>query len=297
MMSNENLVTIDVEDWYHILDIEGAPDVEGWARLEGRVEANLRRILDEFDAAGAHGTFFFLGWIGERFPGLVRETRDRGHEVACHGHVHQLVHSQTRAAFAADIRRAKATLEAAAGVAVNGYRAPGFSITRDTPWAFDEIAAAGFVYDSSVFPGTHGHGGLRAAPPDPHRLQTAHGELFEFPQSVVPVLSRPIAFFGGGYLRLFPYPLIAAMAGRVRAAGRPVVYYLHPREIDPAHPRLPMSRLRRFKSYVNLDTTLPKLRRVLREGPCITMQEWLARHGQPDPRRLACLPAAAYLGA
>lgn len=239
-----NLVAVDVEDWFHILDIDAAPDLAEWGRLESRVERNVRTILDEFEAAGAKGTFFYIGWVAERFPELIRETQRRGHEIACHGYAHQLVRSQSQAEFAADIRKAKRILEDLTGAPVCGYRAPGFSITAATPWAFDEIAAAGFEYDSSVFPGAHGHGGLRNAPLAPHWLTTAHGNIFEFPSSVVPILGQQIAFFGGGYLRLFPYWLVEAMARLIIGPGRPVIYYLHPREVDPGHPRLPMSPVR-----------------------------------------------------
>jgi polysaccharide deacetylase family protein (PEP-CTERM system associated) len=274
-----SILSVDVEDWFHILDVDATPAVDTWAALDGRVERTFQALLDTFSRHDQQVTCFFLGWVGERYPGLVREAVARGHEIASHGHHHQLVYGQTRAAFGEDLRRAKGVLEDLAGMAVNGYRAPGFSVTTATPWALDEIAAAGHTYDSSVFPASRGHGGLAGAPIHPHRVATPSGELLEFPVSVAPMLGKRICLFGGGYLRLFPWPVIERMARRVVADGRPVVYYLHPREIDPGQPRLPMSRVRRFKTYVNLSTTAGKLERLLEGGGLTTFRAWIAEHG------------------
>jgi polysaccharide deacetylase family protein (PEP-CTERM system associated) len=172
--------------------------------------------------------------------------------------------------------RAKRILEDITGRAVEGYRAPGFSITTATPWAFDELSAAGFRYDSSVFPAARGHGGIENAELRPHFINTKTGPMVEFPISVAPIMSRRLCFFGGGYLRLFPYPLIHRMTRVVNGDGRPVIYYVHPREIDPSHPRLPMGLVRRFKSYVNLHSTLPKLKRLLRDQRLVPFRDWLS---------------------
>ena len=235
-----NILSVDVEEWFHILDIEGLPDTDAWAKLEPRVDTNFRRMLDTFDTHGVRVTAFFLGWVAERYPDLVRETARRGHEISSHGQNHQLIYGQTPQEFAADIRRSRSLLQDLSGQPVNGYRAPGFSIVPSTAWAFDEIRGAGFTYDSSIFPAARGHGGLAKAISTPHVIQTANGHLLEFPIPIIPVMGRRVCFFGGGYLRLFPYVLIKRMAARVNAAGQPVVYYVHPREIDPSHPRLPM---------------------------------------------------------
>ena len=271
-----NILTVDVEDWFHILEVVGTPDLAAWDQLESRVERSFPRLLDLFAEAGVRVTCFFLGWVAERHPALVRRALAEGHEVACHGYAHQLVYTQTPAEFAADLERAKAILEDACGEEVLGYRAPGFSITPATPWAFEEIKAAGFRYDSSVFPGPRGHGGLPGAPLAPYAIETSRGPLQELPVSVVGIGPRRLCFFGGGYLRLTPYPLIRAMSRLVNLRGRPVIYYVHPREVDRGHPRLPMGRLRRFKSYVNLATTEPKLRGLARDEELGTMREWLA---------------------
>lgn len=264
---------MDVEDWFHILAVASEPPLDTWHSLESRVEKNFRRLLEIFAQRHARATCFFLGWVGERFPELVREAVRGGHEIASHGYAHKLVYRMTRAEFHADAARAKKILEDISGTPVTGYRSAGFSVTEDTGWFFEALAAAGYQYDSSVFPAARSHGGMRSARREPHEIGAG---ILEFPMTVTSVLGRPLCFFGGGYLRLFPYPLIRRMARRVLAEGRPVIYYVHPREIDPAHPRLPMSAARRFKSYVNLDTTEAKLHRILQEFPAGSFREYLA---------------------
>jgi polysaccharide deacetylase family protein (PEP-CTERM system associated) len=182
------------------------------------------------------------------------------------------VYQQTRDEFFHDVRRARLLLEDVASLKVGGYRAPGFSTTEDTPWFFDALVDAGYEYDSSVFPAARGHGGIRAARRDPHRV--GQGEsLVEMPITVANVLGKPMCFFGGGYLRLSPYWLIRHQALKVLDEGRPVVFYIHPREIDPDHPRIPMNRKRQFKSYVNLGSTGEKIRRILEDFPVTTFRD------------------------
>jgi hypothetical protein len=153
-------------------------------------------------------------------------------------------------------------------------------VTAETQWFFEALTQAGYVYDSSVFPASRGHGGMRHARREPHRLITGNSSIMEFPVTVADVAGKPVCFFGGGYLRLFPYPLIRRMARKVLDEGRPVIYYIHPREIDPDHPRLPMSLPRRFKSYVNLTSTEEKLRRILKEFPLTTFGEFIGQERQ-----------------
>lgn len=278
-----SIFSVDVEDWFHILDVPATPPPSAWADLPSRVEANFLRLLDLFDETGTRTTCFFLGWVAARFPALPREAARRGHEVASHGHAHQLVHGQTRDEFLADVTQARQILEDVVGLPVTGYRSPGFSLSERTTWFFEALLQAGYGYDSSVFPAAHGHGGLHTARMDPHWRVYPGGALGEFPISVAEVMGRRQCFFGGGYLRLFPYRLIKTMAARVEREGRPVVFYVHPREVDPDHPRLPMSATRRFKSYVNLRTTEPKVRRILADFTTIPFREWLTRYGDTLP--------------
>ena len=271
----KNILSIDVEDWFHILEVTSVPDVSQWAGQESRVEQNLYRMFDELDKRQVKATCFFLGWIAEKFPHLVKETYKRGHEIASHGYAHQLLYSLSPDSFREDIRKSKSILEDLTGAPVNGYRAPGFSLTKDTLWAFPILCEEGYTYSSSVFPASRGHGGIPEANMAPYVIPTDAGPLVEFPVSVASLFKKRICFFGGGYLRLFPYYLIRYMSYQVNREGRPVIYYLHPREIDPEHPRLPMPGIRRFKSYVNLHTTMPKLQRLLTDQQFLSFQQWI----------------------
>ena len=272
-----DVFTIDVEDWFHIMEVTGTPELAIWDSLPTRVEANFRTLLELLGERNVKATCFALGWIARRFPQLLREAADLGHDVASHGYGHQLVHGLSPAQFREDIRTAKAAIEDATGRCVKGYRAPGFSITRDTPWAFDEIIEAGYLYDSSVFPAAHGHGGMPGAPRHPYHVRSTAGRLIEFPVSISDTPFGPQCFFGGGYLRLIPLWLVMTMAERVRNEGRGVVWYIHPREIDPRHPRLQMSLKRRFRSYVNLRGTAGKLKAILLTGKFATFDELTSR--------------------
>ncbi len=274
-----SIFSVDVEDWFHILDVPSAPALAEWSGLPSRVEKNFSKLLDLFSEEKVHVTCFFLGWIGEHFPHLVKEAASRGHEIASHGYGHRLVYEQGRDDFYEDVRRARLLLEDIAGVRVTGYRAPGFSTTEQTPWFFGALAEAGYQYDSSVFPAARGHGGMRDGRREPHRIGNGDG-ILEVPITVANCMGKPMCFFGGGYLRLFPYWLIRKMARQVLAEGRPVVFYIHPREVDPSHPRLPMNRKRQFKTYVNLETTEWKVRHVLRDFPVTTFQNVIKNYPQ-----------------
>lgn len=268
-----SVFTVDVEEWFHILDVPSTPPLREWAGLPSRVEASFRSMLEVFAEKRVRTTLFFLAWVAERYPHLVREAVAGGHEIASHGYAHELVYRQDRATFLADITKAKDIIEQAAGQPVRGYRAPGFSVTAETPWFFDAVAEAGYRYDSSVFPGERGHGGLPGAKAVPHLITTAHGDLVEFPMALSSLFGMPMFFFGGGYLRFFPYRLMLAKAKDVLKENRPVVFYLHPREVDPGHPRLAMSAKRRFMTYHNLRSTMPKMRRLLQDLPMTTFGE------------------------
>lgn len=270
------IFSVDVEDWFHILDVPSAPALAEWNALPSHVEKNFRRLLDIFSEHNAHVTCFFLAWVGERFPHLVREAVARGHEIASHGYAHRLVFQQSQDEFYNDVRKARLLLEDAAGTPVVGYRAPGFSTTTDTPWFFEALSEAGYQYDSSVFPAQRGHGGIPAARRDPYRVDNS--DILELPITIADFMERGMCFFGGGYLRFFPYWLISKKVNEVVADGRPVVFYIHPREIDPSHPRLPMKASRKFKTYVNLDTMEPKVRRILRDFPVSTFQKVISNY-------------------
>ncbi len=180
----ESVFSVDVEDWFHILDIPSAPPIAEWDSLPSRVESNFRRLLDIFSRKRVRVTCFFLGWIAERYPHLVKEAASRGHEIASHGYAHRLVYEMTAGEFREDALRSRLLLEDIGGRPVRGYRSAGFSTTERTPWFFEELAAAGYSYDSSVFPVRHGHGGMHGAPRTPHVDTSGQSGIVEFPISV-----------------------------------------------------------------------------------------------------------------
>ncbi|HYV63249.1 MAG TPA: XrtA system polysaccharide deacetylase [Bryobacteraceae bacterium] len=283
-MNSEPMTTsvfsVDVEDWFHILNLPSGQGMQGWDALPSRVETNFRKLLDLFSRHNVRVSCFFLGWVAEKYPHLVREAAERGHEIASHGYSHSLVFNMSSEQFLDDIRRSREILESISGRPVIGYRAPGYSVTERSPWFFEKVAEAGYQYDSSVFPTTRGHGGVSGTQCAPYTIPVGSSEtLIEFPISVAEILTVRLCLFGGGYLRLFPWWLIKPMAHRVNRQGRPVTFYVHPREIDPDHPRIPMNPLRRFKCYTNLKTTESKLERILSEFPVTTFQQFLTEHG------------------
>jgi len=272
-MATANLFSIDLEDWFHILDHEATPKLEQWGEQESRVAANSQRLLEELERADVRCTFFVLGWIAEHHPELVRRIADAGHEIASHGYAHDLVYQQTPVAFRDDIRRANDAIEAASGQRPLGYRAPGFSIRADSQWALDVLVEEGFEYDSSVFPAPRAHGGLPGAKVLPTILPNG---LREFPVSTVDAGQRRFAYLGGGYLRLFPTPLIFHWARGQQARDESLVLYLHPRDIDLEQPRLDLGVLRNFKSYVGLRSCLGKVTRLLSEFDWVPFRDYPA---------------------
>ncbi len=260
-----NALTVDVEDWFQVSALAGSIAREDWPRMESRVERNTERLLELFDRAGVRATFFVLGWIAERYPGLVRAIAAAGHEVASHGYSHRLIYEQTQADFREETRRSKAMLEDQIQRPVYGYRAASYSITRASLWALDEIAAAGFTWDSSIFPVHHDRYGIAGFERWPHRLQTPSGyDLVEFPLTTWRLggVNMPIA--GGGYFRLYPYPLTRLGLHSVnRRDAWPFIFYLHPWEIDPGQPRVKTPILSRFRHYNNLRRCAGRLERLL----------------------------------
>jgi polysaccharide deacetylase family protein (PEP-CTERM system associated) len=264
-------LTIDVEDWFHILDSPAVPGIERWPSLESRIERNLEELLAVFDSFSVKVTFFWLGWLAERHKDLVCMCRDAGHEIASHGYAHVLAYKVGPNAFREDITLAKDILENIIGDQVRGFRSPGFGITKKAPWAFDVIKESGYQYDSSVFPASRGHGGIADAPLVPYFIETRSGHLLEIPMSIVEIFGHRTSLFGGGYLRLANKLMIKWGIGKLQTAGRPLIIYVHPREIDLAQPHLPLSLLRQFKCYVNLNSTLPKLKWICKNYALFTM--------------------------
>ena len=271
-----HVFTVDVEDWYQGLDF----DTGEWARFAPRLETGLSRLLGLLADAGARATFFVVGWQADRTPGLVREIARQGHEIACHGYSHRFVYRLDRATFREEVRRSRGTLESLVGEPVVGFRAPFFSITADTLWALDVLVEEGFHYDSSIFPVWNHRYGIPRATRQPGLVTTpAGGRLFEIPLSTVRIPARlplglNIPVSGGAYFRLYPYGLTRALVRRLERAGDRLIFYAHPWEYDPAHPRIRLPHpVSQFTHYVNLDAMTARTRQLLADFRFVAIRE------------------------
>jgi len=264
-MTIQNAFSVDVEDYFHVEALSSAVNRGQWDNLDYRAEANTQRVLDLLASEGVRGTFFVLGWVAKRSPGLVRDLHAAGHEVACHGLTHQLVYNQSRQTFTDETRQAKELLEDAIGAPVRGYRAATYSITTKSLWALDVLEELGFAYDSSIFPVRHDLYGIPGSPRFPYR--PGPGRLLEVPITTVEFFGQRLPCGGGGYFRLLPYPLFRAGLRRVNDRdGQPAVFYCHPWEVDPGQPRVEGVSLKsRFRHYTNLNAMEGRLRRLLRD--------------------------------
>ncbi len=256
-------MTVDVEDWFHVLEAKEAPQPAQWAQQESRVAANTLRLLDLFDRFGVRATFFCLGWVAEAVPDLVAEIARRGHEIGSHGHLHQLIGDLGRDGFARDLDQSLQALAKAGAGSVKLFRAPGFSLGKAQAWALPVLASRGITVDASMFLARRAHGGYPIHRKRPFDVVLPDGRtLVEAPTVPLYLGDRAIPFAGGGYLRLLPWPALRAAWEAHQWTGDPVIAYVHPREIDPGQPRMPLNAKRRFKYYVGLASTLPKLERL-----------------------------------
>jgi polysaccharide deacetylase family protein (PEP-CTERM system associated) len=276
-----NAMTVDVEDYYQVSAFEPVVAIADWQRYESRVERNTYRLLELLDTQRTRATFFILGWVAERHPGLVRDIHSRGHEVASHGYAHRRVYTQTPAQFRDETRHSKRLLEDLTGQAVLGYRAASYSITAQSLWALDILREEGFIYDSSIFPIRHDRYGMPGAQRFCHVLhEPAGGRLVEFPPSTVTVFGSNLPIAGGGYFRLFPYAVTRWGIRRLnRQEQHPAMVYLHPWEVDPEQPRLSGGLLTRWRHYVNLSKVEARLRRLLADFSFDTMAQVLRDRG------------------
>lgn len=260
-----NYLSIDVEDYYQVSAFEALVGHERWKDYTPRVEANTGKVLDLLQEHGVSATFFVLGWTARQFPGLVQRIQAMGHEIACHSLHHRLIYTMRPDEFHEDTRTAKDILEQITGTSIQGYRAPSYSITQDSLWAFDILEELGFTYDSSIFPIRHDRYGIPDAPRFPYRL--AGRNLIEFPLSTAKLCGLNVPVAGGGYFRFFPYAFTRmALQGINQRERQSFVFYLHPWELDPEQPCIQGARmLSRFRHYLNLAKTEQRFSRLLKD--------------------------------
>jgi polysaccharide deacetylase family protein (PEP-CTERM system associated) len=263
------ILTFDVEEWFHILNHPATKYPAQWETFEPRIEANTERSLRIFGESDKKATFFILGWIAEKYPGIVKKILAAGHEIGLHSYAHQLIFEQTREEFREDLRRSAGVLGDISGVQPTLYRAPGFSITEDTLWALEILMEEGIKTDASVFPARRQHGGCSTLPgKEPYQIACGGMTLKEFPVNTVNVLGQKVVYSGGGYFRAWPYACIKQMSRKAPY----VMTYFHPRDFDTRQPLVPGLPLhRRIVSYLGIKGAEAKLVKWLQAYDFINM--------------------------
>lgn len=256
-----NVLTFDIEEWFHLLDFDATRTENEWSKYEVRIHKNVDRILNILDETDTRATFFIIGWVAKKYPEVVRKIAEK-YQIGTHTMSHQLVWQQSQQEFRQDVESSIKLLQDITGQQVDCFRAPGFSIRESEAWAFNILAELGIQYDCSVFPAHHAHGGMPSyGKVVPSIIRHGEVEMKEFPVSVKEIAGRHIIFSGGGYFRLLPYLLIKRWA---QESDDYLLSYIHPRDLDAEQPileGLPLSR--RFKSYVGVKNAANKLRKYL----------------------------------
>jgi polysaccharide deacetylase family protein (PEP-CTERM system associated) len=267
---HKNAFTIDLEDWFCSHNLVDALPIEKWDDLESHVEEGTHLLLNLLEKPGVRATFFVLGWVADRFPNLIKDIQNAGHEIGSHGYAHQQITRISPDDFEVDIRKSLESL-AFLGTPIRGYRAPAFSLTPQTIWATDILQKFDFQYDSSVYPlGIHPDYGFKNAPLTPY--QHSNG-LMEIPMSVAEFGGLQLPCSGGGYLRQLPYPVFRNLVRRCNAQGRPLVFYIHPWELLPNIPKVNLPTLKKWRHYNNLSSTAFKITQLLQDFPFGAMED------------------------
>ncbi|MBI3320228.1 MAG: DUF3473 domain-containing protein [Candidatus Omnitrophica bacterium] len=285
----QNVLTIDLEDWFHVSNFETVIPRAAWSSCPTRLQETVPRLLDLLAQHQTHATFFVLGWVAKRFPSLIRRISEAGHELATHGDEHQLVTRQSPEEFRAQLVRSRQVIEHASGQRVLGHRAPTYSVRKRTEWAIQILLEEGFQFDSSVFPfGTRQDPDFCDSRIPCLLYDHGAGALVEYPLSTLRLAGHNVPVAGGGYFRLLPYPLLRWAIQRLNREGQRVITYFHPWEIDPAQPRVSRaSWLAKFRHYHQLERTEEKLKRLLGEFRFGSIREvfWC-----PRTQRYAIMP-------
>lgn len=260
MSSVANILSFDIEEWFHPEIFSGRFPADTWDNLESRVKKNTEIILNFLSRKGLKATFFFLGWVAEKYPQIVLETAQEGHEIASHGYGHSMITHLSPEEFRKDLRRSLKILNSLSNHPVEGYRAPTFSVTKETLWSLPIMFEEGIRYDSSVFPIYHDRYGIPDAPREAYIIyKDAEGEIWEYPMTTVRLGNFNFPCSGGGYFRLYPFQLSLKLMQRCQQEGRPIVFYAHPWEFDTGLPRVKLSFLGTMRHYRGIEKFLERL--------------------------------------
>ncbi|MFC1514713.1 XrtA system polysaccharide deacetylase [Candidatus Omnitrophota bacterium] len=266
----KNAFTVDLEDWFCAIgDIFNKP----WEECESRIERSTFLLLKILSKHKVKATFFVLGWIAERFPELIKEIDRASHEIASHGYGHGYVSKMTPEEFEEDLKKSLKAISRSTVQQIIGFRAPGFNVSKDTSWLFEILARNGIKYDSSIFP-------LRLLPNynsniaslRPHKVNSS---IWEFPLSCVDLYGMRLPCSGGVFFRVFPYIYTKLSIKRINKRSNPVIFYIHPWDLDPKHPRVNLPKLRQLRHYCNLDKIERRLEYLLNDFEFATVKEVL----------------------
>jgi polysaccharide deacetylase family protein (PEP-CTERM system associated) len=262
-----NIISVDVEEYFHPTELAKSVRQDQWDSLPSLVVPETKRVLEIFERHRVKATFFVLGWVAERYPGLIGEIASRGHEIGCHSFLHRLVYDLTPAEFREDTRRAVQAIENACGITPRAYRAPSYSITNKSLWALEVLVECGFTHDSSIYPIEHDRYGIPGFGRHSRALSTPSGPIVEVPIATVQLSDKNVTPVGGGaYLRLLPYRYTAAGVRRINETDKqPACMYFHPWELDPDHPRFAQGWVSRLRTYSGLRSMSRKIERLLGE--------------------------------
>ncbi|MBT3980704.1 MAG: DUF3473 domain-containing protein [Bacteriovoracaceae bacterium] len=276
----EVMISIDVEDWFCVKNMAKSIPYGTWDQHELRINRGLDFILAEFKKRKIRGTFFMLGWLADKCPGIVEKIESEGHEVATHGYNHQTIDTMEQQTFKNDLRKSVDVINNQLKFSkVGGYRAPSFSITEKTWWALDCLKELGLKYDSSIYPVSHPDYGVRDFGRD---IKNIEG-IVEVPMNYAEILGLRIPISGGGYFRLMPY-FIFKLFLKAALKKRHVVLYFHPWEFDPEQPRVKLPLLKSFRHYVGLSSNRSKFIKLLDDFNFTTMSAYLYNEEMPLSR-------------
>lgn len=256
----KNVLTFDIEDWFHAEVFGNRFPIENWDQLESRVKRNTEIILNFLSRNNIKATFFFLGWVAEKFPEIVRSASEEGHEIASHGYTHTRVDKLTPDTFRQEVRESVELLNSISGQEISGFRAPTFSITEETLWALPILLEEGIKYDSSIFPIYHDRYGIPNAPTEPYIIhKNGNDKIVEFPMPTINITKYKLPFGGGGYFRLYPFWLSMKFMQKYQNSGRPIIFYAHPWEFDTGMPKIDLGAMKKIRHYHGISKFLERL--------------------------------------
>ncbi|MGD9170102.1 MAG: polysaccharide deacetylase family protein [Candidatus Thiodiazotropha sp.] len=265
-----NILTFDVEEWFHILDNDSTKSEKQWLRYEHRLNQNMERIFELLERKQQKATFFCLGWVAREYPNIVKRIHSQGYEIATHSDKHQLAYNQNISEFTEDLKCSIGSIEDITSKKVYSYRAPGFSLKEENKWVFDILQEYGIEVDCSIFPADRAHGGFPSfGHAKPAWVETNGTQIKEFPINLYKIFGKNLIFSGGGYFRLLPYWLITQMTTH----SEYVMTYFHPRDFDATQPVIKdISFARKFKSYYGLGSAFQKLEKLITDFNFIDLE-------------------------